>query len=160
MLPVLSAWANWSVFDSGFIDELECKFEGKEVKKAEDKKVDETNTTEESEQVGAEAEKETAIVSTIPRGTWSTAKDDEPETTEGADLDGDPIDGDLDGDDIDGESLGDEDVGEIDRDDIDGESLASGDLIVDEDCDDLDGEEVGEADLEDGEALDDEEAGA
>jgi len=156
---VLSAWTNWSVFDSGFIDELECKFEGKEIKKAEVKKVDEAKSKEGSEQqrekTGTDAEPEIAIVSTIPRGTWSTAKDDEPETAEAGDMDGEPIDGDLDG-----ESLGDEDVGaDIDQDDIDGESLSSGDLIVDEDCDDIDGEELDEADLEDGEALDDDEAG-
>ena len=152
---VLSAWTNWSVFDYSFIDELECKFEGKEVKKAEEKESEEGKSSkggsEKQEEVRTDAEPEIAIVSTIPRGTWSTAKDDEHETAKVGDVD---VDGDLDG-----ESLGDEVVGaEIDEDDIDGESLSSGDLIVDEDCDDLDGEELDEADLEDGEALDDDEA--
>jgi U2-associated protein SR140 len=126
---VLGAWTNWSVYNSTFIDELESKFEGREVNVSLniDEGLDKTNNDEiDVVCLSANGDKETlpsanlvtSAVSTTPRGTWTSA---------------DSIDAQHSEDDIDGELL----------DDVDGESL---DDIDGEELDDVDGEQLDESD--------------
>ena len=132
---VLGAWVNWSVYNSNFIDELESKFEGREITtsvKANDVldqndqdehgalDIDETKNQDD-----AEGDDNLQAVSTTPRGTWTSAENLEVQTDE-QDVDGEALDGDIDGeelDDIDGESLDDDDIDGEELDDIDGEAL-------------------------------------
>mmetsp|Transcript_3710 Transcript_3710/g.5696 ORF Transcript_3710/g.5696 Transcript_3710/m.5696 type:complete len:544 (+) Transcript_3710:663-2294(+) len=138
---VLSAWVNWSVFDSSYIDELESKFEGRKISVAkiiqeeeveEEVHVNEATEIESSETVNAEdIEIHDAKTSTIPKGSGFIAVVDEDEKI---DLNSAIVDKDLDGE-------------ALDDDDLDGEPLSDGDL---------DGEPLSDEDL-DGEALDDDE---
>ena len=175
---VLSAWVNWSVFDPSYIDELECKFEGRKISVAkvfreeeEEDKGNESNEILESTDTGKVEEAEIqAKVSTIPRGAGFIAVTNQVENNvlNGAsvdeNLDGEPLD-----EDFDGEPLSDQDLDNIkplSGEDLDGEPLSGEDLdgepLSDEDLDgeplsdeDLDGEPLSDEDL-DGEALDDE----
>ena len=132
---VLGAWTNWSVYNSTFIDELENKFEGREVnvsfkidedldRKINDEVGAECPSAEGDDEVIASVDNDISAVSTTPRGTWTSANS---------------IDAQLSDDDIDGEAI----------DDLDGESL---DDIDGEELDDLDGEQLDDVD---GEQLDD-----
>eukprot|EP01083_Nonionella_stella_P227989 808365_1 len=107
---VLSAWTNWSVYNSTFMDELESKFEGRKIE-VEVKLNEELDKTEEDEKMAnkldnmnedGDDKKYTAAASTIPRGTWTSAENIDEQHT--SDVDGEVIDG-LDGevlDDLDG----------------------------------------------------------
>lgn len=131
---VLSAWTNWSVYNSTFMDELESKFEGRKIE-VKVKLNEELDKTEEDEKMAnkldnmnedGDDKNYTAAVSTIPRGTWTSAENIDEQHT--SDVDGEVID-DLDGevlDDLDGEAL-DDDVDGEDLDDIDGDALDDGD---------------------------------
>jgi U2-associated protein SR140 len=132
---VLGAWTNWSVYNSTFIDELESKFEGREVNISAkiDEDLDKTNN-DEIDMVcrSADGDKETlafanlttSAVSTTPRGTWTSADSNDAQHSND-DIDGEVID------DLDGESLNDIDGEELD--DIDGEQLdeSDGDAVSD-----------------------------
>ncbi|KAL7533797.1 hypothetical protein ACHAWF_004625 [Thalassiosira exigua] len=138
---VLSAWTNWSVYNSAFIDELESKFEGRDVTAAaklnkvnQEQKVQDKGATEvvgtvsagDVEDKATASNQDAAAVSTTPRGTWTSATSIDAHESE-PDIDGEDID-DLDGeamDDLDGEAL----------DDLDGEAL-----------DDIDGDALDESD--------------
>ena len=141
---VLSAWTNWSVYDITFIDELECKFEGRELtvtgKINLDQDVQEEDEKDEAggirsdtaqKEALASGDKDLAAVSTTPRGTWTSATDDNDTEVANDDVDGKVIDkdmygeGDIDGEDLDGEDLDGEELDDTrDReDDIDGEAL-------------------------------------
>ena len=131
---VLSAWTNWSVYNSTFIDELEGKFEGREivvsVNFSEDEKVEELENYHANEggkkDNAPDSEDITTAVSTTPRGTWTSATNTDDQSGE-EDIDGEAIE-DLDGeslDDIDGEELDDVDGEELD--DIDDDMLDEGD---------------------------------
>jgi len=111
---VLSAWTNWSVYNSTFIDDLENKFEGREMsthathneKEKETESLDEKDREEEDLTTSS---KYLAAVSTTPQGTWTSTKSNVEDTFD--DLDGEALD-EMDGeelDDIDGEALGDMD---------------------------------------------------
>jgi U2-associated protein SR140 len=134
---VLGAWTNWSVYNSTFIDELENKFEGREVNVS--VKVDEDlGNKENDDEIGIEclsadgdkcgedalaaAQKDITALSTTPRGTWTTANNVDAQCSDD-DIDGEAID------DLDGESL----------DDIDGEEL---DDVEGEPIDDIDGDAI------------------
>jgi U2-associated protein SR140 len=140
---VLSAWVNWSVFDSSYIDDLESKFEGRKIAVArviqeEEEKVNQSREVESSDTVKvADIEIQEAKASTIPKGAGFVAIADQDENIDlngaevGEDLDGEPLDEDLDGEslsegDLDGEPLSDED--------LDGEALDD-DEILDTDVD-------------------------
>jgi hypothetical protein len=71
---ILSAWTNWSVFDHSFLDELETRFEGREIIKKEPIKIE---AVEEKEEVhdAQEPEKETIILA--PRGDWVEVNEEE-----------------------------------------------------------------------------------
>jgi U2-associated protein SR140 len=136
---VLSAWVNWSVFDSSYIDELESKFEGRKISVAkiiqegEDEQVNEATEIESSETANAEEiEIHDAKTSTIPKGSGFVAVADQDEKN---DLNSAIADEDLDGE-------------ALDDDDLDGEPLSDGDLdgepLLDED---LDGEALGDEDI-------------
>ena len=125
---VLSAWTNWSVFDSDFIDKLECKFEGREilvtgkVNNEEEQTLkdqeEETRPVSDNKEGLAPVDDKEASVSTTPRGTWTSATNDNVD----ADVDGEAIDEDIDGeaiDDLDGEEID----GEAFDEDIDGEEV-------------------------------------
>ena len=138
---VLSAWVNWSVFDSSYIDDLECKFEGRKLPAArvvdeEEEMGDESNKGSESKDIDPsdsnqveEAELFESKVSTIPRGGGFVAVTKQDENN----LNGKSVDDNLNGESVD--------------EDIDGEPLSDADL---------DGEPLSDDDL-DGEALDDDE---
>ena len=140
---VLSAWVNWSVFDSSYIDELESKFEGRKISVAkiiteEEVQVNESREIESSDAVQAEEIDIQAKASTIPRGAGFVAIADQDEKNDlnraavGQDLDGESLDEDLDGEplsdgDLDGEPLSD--------DDLDGEALDDDEILdADVDC--------------------------
>jgi len=139
---VLSAWVNWSVFDSSYVDELESKFEGREVSAAkvvqeEEEQVNQSREMESSDAVKARDIGIKAKTSTIPRGAGFVAIADQDEKNNpnsaevDEDLDGEPLDDNLDGEslsegDLDGEPLSDED--------LDGEALGD-DEILDSDVD-------------------------
>ena len=129
---VLSAWVNWSVFDTSYIDELESKFEGRKVSIAkviqeeeEEDKGNEPEEMESSDTSNLEDSEIQAKVSTLPRGGGfvAVANQDENNDLYGAgdeslddDLDGEPLsEEDLDGEplldeDLDGEALDDDDI--------------------------------------------------
>lgn len=154
---VLSAWTNWSVYNFTFIDELESKFEGREIsvasklnedlKENEDEKEAEVtpNTDGADKEELAASVKDLAAVSTTPRGTWTSAKSIDAQDTEPQDVDGeginrDNIDGEAIDEDVDGEAVHDSDLdGEELDEDIDGEEL-DGDVDGEELEDDVDGE--------------------
>jgi hypothetical protein len=75
---ILAAWTNWSVFDATFLDELEARFEGKEIVRQEPVQVQIDNTELESQE--SEKEEETIILSA--RGDWTevTEEGDEAKT--------------------------------------------------------------------------------
>ena len=138
---VLSAWVNWSVFDSSYIDELESKFEGRKISVAkifqeeeeEEVQVNEAIEIESSETLKAEdIEIHDAKTSTIPKGSGFVTVADQDEKN---DLKSAIVDEDLDGE-------------ALDDDDLDGEPLSDGDLdgepLSDED---LDGEALGDDDI-------------
>lgn len=152
---VLSAWTNWSVFADYFIDELESKFEGREISTSVkatgdadkndqgDNEVEDTSSGNDDNEDSAPAEQNPSAVSTTPRGTWTSATSVDDADEKGDDIDGEEIDDDIDGEavDIDGEAL---------DEDIDGEPLEDGDLDGESlDDDDLDGEELSDVDGED-----------
>ena len=126
---VLSAWTNWSVFNSDFIDELECKFEGREIVvtgKLNDEQNQKDDDDKETDVQSADAvmkEDRHAAISTTPRGTWTSATNEVDAKDTAEDIDGEAID-----DDVDGEAL----------DDLDGEEIACEELIDEE----IDGEEL------------------
>lgn len=129
---VLSAWVNWSVFDTSYIDELESKFEGRKVSIAkviqeeeEEDKGNEPEEMESSDTSNLEDSEIQAKVSTLPRGGGfiAVANQDENNDLYGAgdeslddNLDGEPLsEEDLDGEplldeDLDGEALDDDDI--------------------------------------------------
>mmetsp|Transcript_27026 Transcript_27026/g.46096 ORF Transcript_27026/g.46096 Transcript_27026/m.46096 type:complete len:582 (+) Transcript_27026:404-2149(+) len=130
---VLSAWTNWSVYNTTFIDELECKFEGREVvpvvkQDQDEEEAESPNADDDGEkEIDATIEEDVAAVSTTPRGMWTSASSID---AEGAEKDTiDDLDGEaLDDDDLDGESLDEPEIQAL-EDDVDGEEL-----------DDLDGD--------------------
>lgn len=128
---VLSAWANWSVYNPIFLDELRARFDGKEMPLPNND--DSTNGSQlplpetdvvmsDAAQPGEAAENQEFANKTLRKGDWSEAQDVVGDATLG---DGDIIDEDVDGealedDDLDGEALSD--------DDLDGEALDDNDL--------------------------------
>ncbi len=151
---VLGAWTNWSVYNSTFIDELENKFEGREVSANTLNVEEELNrnnvddllvlerTDVEKECISQENDE---AISTIPRGTWTSGISVEAAETSGDvegkdvdDLDGEEYDDEIDDKEleIDDKELEDVDGEELDVDDVDGEAL-----------DDIDGDEFGDDDF-------------
>ncbi len=138
---VLSAWTNWSVYNSTFLDELQARFEGRELPSRKFPDVTEAEEPaaeiEEKEPAVTDSTvEENAVVSTVPRGEWKTtehtAESDDVEDNEdvGAvdDLDGEELD------DVEGEQIDDVD-GEV-LDDVDGEALEDLDGVpIDDDID-------------------------
>jgi U2-associated protein SR140 len=119
---VLAAWTNWSVYDPAFLDELQARFEGRELKPTIVKK--ETSEKESSQEdhggqnqqtISSDEEAEQAIV-TKPQGEWKEASS--------ADQDHNAIDLD-DGEETDKSSLPHEEepLGEDDGDDEDADGV-------------------------------------
>ena len=77
---VLSAWTNWSVFDHTFINELESRFEGREV--VTDSVIEERHLEQVAEVV---VDDKAPIILDRPRGEF-TEVDDEYDNEEGTDL--------------------------------------------------------------------------
>ena len=128
---VLNAWANWSVYNPVFLDELEARFHGKEVPRPHDGSTDgsklphpETDATiSDAAQLREVAEKKEESASNAPpKGDWSEAQDVADTTV--------PNDGDIIDEDVDGEALEDDDLdGEaLSDDDLDGEALDDNDF--------------------------------
>ena len=130
---VLSAWTNWSVYNSTFMDELEGKFEGRKisvsvnVEKELDQEDQDENAVETTSKDGdkvdlASSDKDLAAISTTPRGMWTSAKSVDANNSDD-DIDGEAID------DLDGEAFNDLDGEELDN--VDGEALddIDGDIL-------------------------------
>jgi hypothetical protein len=126
---VLDAWANWSVYNPTFLDELHARFEGREIKNESTASIkkeqhDEESTTikEEVQQKDQHVAPATDAVDSIratPRGDWTTL-------TGGDDIDLDNAD------DVDGECIDENDIdidGEgIDENEVDGERIDDDEL--------------------------------
>ena len=153
---VLGAWTNWSVYNPVFLDELDARFEGREIKKEcaeDDEMIGKEEEPAEEVDVNANVVK---VISEQQRQDWTavnheleeTRKDtkevassssqnkesgyvvDSTEAKNSKDVE-DEIDGEaLEEEDLDGEALEDDDLdGEaLDDDDLDGEALEDGDL--------------------------------
>lgn len=168
---VLSAWTNWSVYNTNFLDLLECRFEGREYVPPKSQQIaDEADGETKTKEAGAGLEEKTndepAAVSTAPRGTWTSSENIADDSLDGEALD-DDIDGEalVDEDNIKGKALDEDGVAakpeqsavstvprgqwiSADKDNV--EALDSNEM------DDIDGESLDEDDL-DGEPLDDDE---
>ena len=124
----MSAWANWSVYNPVFLDELQARFDGKELPSTNDDSATDVPESDvsisDTAQPHESAEKsEASTAKAQPKGDWSEAQDVGAGNT--APVDGEVIDEDVDGevledDDLDGEALSD--------DDLDGEALGDDDL--------------------------------
>lgn len=157
---VLSAWTNWSVYNTTFLDQLECRFEGRDftVSKFDQEK---ENTGEDMDDVTGQlpesaANEERAAVSTVPRGQWTSSEPISLDNLDGEALenvDGEALDEVIDGAELEKSAVSTVPRGEwssaepISLNDIDGEAF-DGEAFDD----DLDGEELDDLD---GEALDD-----
>jgi U2-associated protein SR140 len=152
---VLGAWTEWSAYNPTFMDELEARFEGREIQiaiqhEAQDEEVEENNQIKEE----AKKEEPAEIITDKPRGDWTEVTenaDDSDEMQDGgakktdfSNVDGGSIS-------IDGEAVED---GNVDGDSIsiDGEAVEDGN--VDGDSISIDGEAVEDCSI-DGEAVDD-----
>ena len=80
---VLTAWTNWSVYNHTFLDELQARFEGKEITAQEEDQGDserDNGEDDENARRRREAEEVAAqVASTVPRGGWEEL--DETEVT-------------------------------------------------------------------------------
>jgi U2-associated protein SR140 len=116
---ILSAWTNWSVFDHSFLDELETRFEGREIIKKEPIKIEAVE--EKEEEHAQEPEKETIILA--PPGDWVEVNEEEEAARKGEQQEKARSAVEL--------SAAEETpqgVGSPDDEDIDGEPLEEGDL--------------------------------
>jgi U2-associated protein SR140 len=113
VLSVLGAWANWSVYTTDFLDELESKFEGREIKVL-SKDVSENFLDNNEESLNGEGdgtppvpihstiENNAPAMSTSPQGTWTTANNNiDVQCSNNITTNGDTSDDDLDGESID-----------------------------------------------------------
>ena len=143
---VLSAWVNWSVFDSSYIDELESKFEGRKISVAkiiqkqeeeEEEQGSEANEMTSAEPIAIEEIEDATKASTVPKGSgFVTVADPDEENDQNSAVVDEDLDGEaLDDDDLDGEPLSDGDLyGEpLSDEDLDGEALDCDDDILDTD---------------------------
>jgi hypothetical protein len=153
---VLSAWTNWSVYNTNFLDLLECRFEGRDyVAPKLQQNINESDglTNNETADLSSDqdaAKNEQEVVSTIPRGAWTTSlpiSDDN--------VDGEALDDEADGEALDKaadfekkEMISTVPRGQWTFNDVDGEELDADEL------DGIDGEALDDEDL-DGDALDD-----
>jgi U2-associated protein SR140 len=153
---VLSAWTNWSVYNTNFLDLLECRFEGRDyVAPKVQQNINESDgpTNNETADLSSEQDatkNEQEVVSTTPRGAWTTSL---PITDDN--VDGEALDDETDGEVLDkaADLEKEEMVSTVPRgqwtfNDVDGEELDGDEL------DGIDGEALDDEDL-DGEALDD-----
>ena len=109
VLSVLGAWKNWSVFSSDFLDELENKFEGREIKVSakvcEDLDKNEESLREDVDElpvpIPPTIENNAPAMSTSPQGTWTTANNNIDVQCSNITTNGDTSDDDLDGESID-----------------------------------------------------------
>ena len=123
---VLSAWVNWSVFDSSYIDELECKFEGRKltvgkiIQQEDEEQVKETIELESSGAV--QEDRNDYQICNGPKGAgFVLINEQNGNSADNTVIVGNNLDGEeLNDNDLDGEPLSDED--------LDGEPLSDGDL--------------------------------
>jgi U2-associated protein SR140 len=152
---VLSAWTNWSVYNTNFLDLLECRFEGREYVPPNAQKDGERAGDTHSDEAGPKEERTTdesaAAVSITPRGAWTTSS----EPIDNNDVDGQALN-DLDGEALDGVPLDEEErTNKPEQSAV--STVPRGQWISADDVDgNIDGEELDEDDI-DGESLDDDE---
>lgn len=110
VLSVLSAWSNWSVYTSDFLDELENKFEGREVNVTAKVVCEDLDKNDESLREDVDElpvpipltiENNAPAMSTSPQGTWTTANNSIDVPCSNITTKGDTSDDDLDGESID-----------------------------------------------------------
>jgi hypothetical protein len=124
---VLDAWGNWSVYNPTFLEEMQARFEGREIKNESTASIEKLQHEEESTTTAEAAQQEDRndepgtdavdSISNIPKGDWTTLTD------------GNEIDlGDA--DDVDGECIDENDVDGacIDENDVNGECIDENEL--------------------------------
>lgn len=91
---VLGAWTEWSVYNPAFLDELEARFSGKEIKREEPQdnpSAEEINTaTTETEKV---VEEQAEVIIKQARGDWTEVAEDESDDEERSESDSSQSDG-------------------------------------------------------------------
>ena len=117
---VLNAWANWSVYNPVFLDELQARFDGKEMPSPNNDDstngsqlpLPETDVVMSDAASGEAAENQEFASKTLRKGDWSEAQDVAGDTNigDGAMIDEDVDGEDLEDDDLDGEALDDNDL--------------------------------------------------
>jgi U2-associated protein SR140 len=95
---VLGAWAEWSVYDHVFLDELQDRFEGKDIKDT--RLIEQDQVTQEPEPKEEEKPPEPAeVIINTPQGGWTEVNEDADRDSEGEnandeqldDVDGEPV---------------------------------------------------------------------
>jgi U2-associated protein SR140 len=78
---MLAAWANWGVFDPLFIDELDARYQGKEILYNLKASNDMSNDGEDSQQLGDQVlnEVDTIVVYDKPQSEWIAVEADDPD---------------------------------------------------------------------------------
>jgi hypothetical protein len=80
MKSVLGAWTEWGVYNSSFLDELEARFDGREIKDESFKKEKEVEeTTEEKDEKPVEP---VEIIIKTPQGDWTEVNENDKKTNE------------------------------------------------------------------------------
>lgn len=149
---VLSAWTNWSVYNTNFLDLLECRFEGREYVPPKAQKdadqVDDANSDEAAPKEYKPADEISPVEATLttPRGAWTTSS----EPILSNDLAKRPID------DIDGEALDGDPLDEVEHTKIEQTAVSTVPRGQWTSADSIDREELDEDDI-DGESLDENE---
>jgi U2-associated protein SR140 len=164
---VLGAWTEWSVYNPTFLDELEARFEGREIEQIpkEQKEIEQipkeqNEEIEQVEEVKQEAEISSGNAEVIvdrPRGDWKEVSEDADENYEQDASDGEPLGSDeveIEGDDDESSAREDrtqngdwhvkhDDVDGYDFDDADGEDIDGAAVDVTEvDGASVDGEDI------------------
>ena len=146
---VLNAWTNWSVYNSIFIDELEMRFEGKEITK-EPQLPSETEAIDDNS-LSSSAIQEVTDSQEIPSNKFDV---DVPKPNKRPRIDWRPADDEVPcSDDVDGENLEDDDLAGIKhREDLQKSMELDGEPLLDSD---LDGEPLDDDDEIEDEVLED-----
>jgi U2-associated protein SR140 len=74
---VLAAWTEWGVYNATFMDELDARFEGKELNQDLDIDKESTETPEHEEKVGYTSPEKEVVIPNKPRGDWTEVADNE-----------------------------------------------------------------------------------
>ena len=159
---VLGAWTEWSVYNPTFLDELEARFEGREIELIPEGQKEEIEQAEEVKQEEEIPSDNAEVIVDQPRGDWKEVSEDADDNYEQDASDGEPLDSDgveIEDDDgesparedvtqngdwhvknagVDGNDLDDADGEPVDGDDIDGAAM----VVTEVDGASVDGEDI------------------